>query len=162
MQITVHPPDFAGDKNIDFEFPNACWWEQNSVCHWGRICGSGLDRRLPLACNERDSQSSSFLLASVHHFFSNPPSMIISTVWKAADPSAAVLSRHWSDFLWEASHTSRILNNVLRLRVSHFSSWHNCIYWLIIVERVTVRTTFGISIVSPLSRFINLLPYETF
>ena len=24
MQITVHPPDFAGDKNIDFEFPNAC------------------------------------------------------------------------------------------------------------------------------------------
>ena len=24
MQITVHLPDFAGDKNIDFEFPNAC------------------------------------------------------------------------------------------------------------------------------------------
>ena len=24
LQITVHPPDFAGDKNIDFEFPNAC------------------------------------------------------------------------------------------------------------------------------------------
>ena len=24
MQITVHPPDFTGDKNIDFEFPNAC------------------------------------------------------------------------------------------------------------------------------------------
>ena len=24
MQITVHPPDFAGDRNIDFEFPNAC------------------------------------------------------------------------------------------------------------------------------------------
>ena len=24
MQITVNPPDFAGDKNIDFEFPNAC------------------------------------------------------------------------------------------------------------------------------------------
>ena len=24
MQITVHPPDFAGDKNIDFKFPNAC------------------------------------------------------------------------------------------------------------------------------------------
>ena len=24
MQITVHPPDFAGDKNIHFEFPNAC------------------------------------------------------------------------------------------------------------------------------------------
>ena len=24
MQITVHPLDFAGDKNIDFEFPNAC------------------------------------------------------------------------------------------------------------------------------------------
>ena len=24
MQITFHPPHFAGDKNIDFEFPNAC------------------------------------------------------------------------------------------------------------------------------------------
>ena len=24
MQITVHPPDFAGDKNVDFEFPHAC------------------------------------------------------------------------------------------------------------------------------------------
>ena len=24
MQITVHPPDFAGDKNGDFEFPNDC------------------------------------------------------------------------------------------------------------------------------------------
>ena len=24
MQITVHPPDFAGDKNVDFEFPDAC------------------------------------------------------------------------------------------------------------------------------------------
>ena len=24
MQITVHPLDFARDKNIDFEFPNAC------------------------------------------------------------------------------------------------------------------------------------------
>ena len=24
MQITVHPPHFAGDKNIDFEFPNTC------------------------------------------------------------------------------------------------------------------------------------------
>ena len=24
MQITVHPLDFAGDKNIAFEFPNAC------------------------------------------------------------------------------------------------------------------------------------------
>ena len=24
MEITVHPPDFAGDKNIDIEFPNAC------------------------------------------------------------------------------------------------------------------------------------------
>ena len=22
--ITVHPPDFAGDKNANFEFPNAC------------------------------------------------------------------------------------------------------------------------------------------
>ena len=26
-QITVHPPDFTGDKNIDFEFPNACLLE---------------------------------------------------------------------------------------------------------------------------------------
>ena len=24
MQITVHPPDFAGDKNVDFEFPDDC------------------------------------------------------------------------------------------------------------------------------------------
>ena len=24
MQITAHPPDFAGDKNVDFEFPDAC------------------------------------------------------------------------------------------------------------------------------------------
>ena len=24
MLITVHPPDFAGDENIDFEFSNAC------------------------------------------------------------------------------------------------------------------------------------------
>ena len=24
MQITVHLPDFAGDKNIHFEFPNVC------------------------------------------------------------------------------------------------------------------------------------------
>ena len=24
MQITVHLPDFAGDKNVDFEFPDAC------------------------------------------------------------------------------------------------------------------------------------------
>ena len=24
MQITVHPPDFAGDITINFEFPNAC------------------------------------------------------------------------------------------------------------------------------------------
>ena len=24
MQITVHPPDFAGDKNADFEFPDDC------------------------------------------------------------------------------------------------------------------------------------------
>ena len=24
VQITVHPPDFAGDKNVDFEFPDAC------------------------------------------------------------------------------------------------------------------------------------------
>ena len=24
VQITVHLPDFARDKNIDFEFPNAC------------------------------------------------------------------------------------------------------------------------------------------
>ena len=24
MQITVHPPDFAGDKIVDFEFPDAC------------------------------------------------------------------------------------------------------------------------------------------
>ena len=24
VQITVHLPDFAGDKNIHFEFPNAC------------------------------------------------------------------------------------------------------------------------------------------
>ena len=24
MQITVHPPDFAGDKNGDFEFPDDC------------------------------------------------------------------------------------------------------------------------------------------
>ena len=24
MQITVRPPDLAGDKNIDFEFANAC------------------------------------------------------------------------------------------------------------------------------------------
>ena len=24
MQITVHPPDFSGDKNVDFEFPQAC------------------------------------------------------------------------------------------------------------------------------------------
>ena len=24
MQITVHPPDFAGDKNGVFEFPNDC------------------------------------------------------------------------------------------------------------------------------------------
>ena len=24
MQIAVHPPDFAGDKNVDFEFPDAC------------------------------------------------------------------------------------------------------------------------------------------
>ena len=23
MQITVHPPDFAGNKNVDFEFPDA-------------------------------------------------------------------------------------------------------------------------------------------
>ena len=28
MQITVHPPDFAEDKNVDFEFPDACaFWE---------------------------------------------------------------------------------------------------------------------------------------
>ena len=25
MQIAVHPPDFAGDKNVDFEFPDACF-----------------------------------------------------------------------------------------------------------------------------------------
>jgi len=24
MQITVHPLDFAGDKNVDFDFPDAC------------------------------------------------------------------------------------------------------------------------------------------
>ena len=24
MQITVHLPDFAGDKNVDFEFPHDC------------------------------------------------------------------------------------------------------------------------------------------
>ena len=24
MQITVHPPDFAGDKNVNFEFPDDC------------------------------------------------------------------------------------------------------------------------------------------
>ena len=24
MQITVHPPDFGGDKNVDFEFPDDC------------------------------------------------------------------------------------------------------------------------------------------
>ena len=24
MQITVYPPDFTGDKNVDFEFPDAC------------------------------------------------------------------------------------------------------------------------------------------
>ena len=24
MQIAVHLPDFAGDKNVDFEFPDAC------------------------------------------------------------------------------------------------------------------------------------------
>ena len=24
MQITVHLPDFAGDKNVDFEFPDDC------------------------------------------------------------------------------------------------------------------------------------------
>ena len=24
MQITVHRPDFVGDKNVDFEFPDAC------------------------------------------------------------------------------------------------------------------------------------------
>ena len=24
MQITVHPPDCARDKNVDFEFPDAC------------------------------------------------------------------------------------------------------------------------------------------
>ena len=24
MQITVHPPDSVGDKNVDFEFPDAC------------------------------------------------------------------------------------------------------------------------------------------
>ena len=24
MQITVHLPNFAGDKNVDFEFPDAC------------------------------------------------------------------------------------------------------------------------------------------
>ena len=24
MQITVHPPDFAGDKNVGFEFPDDC------------------------------------------------------------------------------------------------------------------------------------------
>ena len=24
VQITVHPPEFAGDKNVDFEFPDAC------------------------------------------------------------------------------------------------------------------------------------------
>ena len=24
MQITIHPPDFAGDKNVDFEFPDDC------------------------------------------------------------------------------------------------------------------------------------------
>ena len=24
MQITVDPPDFAGDKNVDFEFPDDC------------------------------------------------------------------------------------------------------------------------------------------
>ena len=23
MQITVHPPDFVGDENVDFEFPDA-------------------------------------------------------------------------------------------------------------------------------------------
>ena len=24
MKITVHPPDSVGDKNVDFEFPDAC------------------------------------------------------------------------------------------------------------------------------------------
>ena len=24
IQITVHQPDFAGDKNVDFEFPDTC------------------------------------------------------------------------------------------------------------------------------------------
>ena len=28
VQITVHPPDFAVDENVDFEFPDAC--------HFGR------------------------------------------------------------------------------------------------------------------------------
>ena len=26
MQVTVHLPDFAGDKNVDFEFPDACFF----------------------------------------------------------------------------------------------------------------------------------------
>ena len=28
MQITVHPLDFAGDKNVEFEFPDACLFGQ--------------------------------------------------------------------------------------------------------------------------------------
>ena len=26
MQVTVHLPDFTGDKNVDFEFPDACFF----------------------------------------------------------------------------------------------------------------------------------------
>ena len=26
MQVTVHLPDFVGDKNVDFEFPDACFF----------------------------------------------------------------------------------------------------------------------------------------
>ena len=26
MQVTVHLPDFTGDKNVDFDFPDACFF----------------------------------------------------------------------------------------------------------------------------------------
>ena len=54
-----HFSDFHSNRKFLSADENRFLENWNLVCHWGRICGSGRDRWLPLACSEHDNQSSS-------------------------------------------------------------------------------------------------------
>lgn len=68
---------------------------------------------------------------------------------KARAPSAAKYSSHWRDLRTEALHSASIRNMVRSLKGSNPVSSQYCSYWPAILCGISVRMTFGISIVFP-------------